>query len=796
MKPEERKRYRSKGIFTVNQLSYTFRPRRQPKREKPLAKPHSFALQALAIRQNTVYVDGSPQLPDAEASVYLDIEGLSPSGPYYLLGALIVSQGREEFHSFWADQRSDETTALTQFADVISRLPNLRVFHYGSYDAAALKLVRAKLPDFLQPKIDLILQRCVNVLSDVHHHIYFPTYSNRLKDICHFLGCERTTEILNGLQSMIWRKSWEADAQQETKATLLRYNKEDCLALRRLCEFIKALEIPNAGPVVKGPTAARADAIAPEEVFRASFGRKKFALDDLEYVNKCAYFDYQREKVLFRSHPHLKLRPRASQRIDPKKLRPNRTVLIQARCCPNCGSKSIESTKLVNYFLVDLKFTQAGVRKFVTKFSSWRCRCLKCDRPFSAGDPPGNPIKIGRSLRVWCTYWSVVRALPLGRIRTSLEDLFGISTQTGHLCRFRRSLSLEYRTLYEELLKEILRSPALHIDETPVRLQDKKGYVWVMTSLDMVFFLYRPNREGGFLAEMLRPFSGVLVSDFYGAYDSLGCPQQKCLVHFVRDIDDDLLKNPLDGELKSMAQEFGTLLKQIVETVDRFGLKKRHLTKHKKAVNNFLSSVQSRELTSPVANGYRQRFQRSGAKMFTFLEYDGVPWNNNHAEHAIKRFAKYRRVFDGLFTEDSLNEYLILASVLSTCELNEVNALRFLLSEEKSLTGLLGLAKARSKNFRMPQSQVPNFPEPQMGACPDQLEASSGSQSTIQMSCSVPDWKEACRTHLKTRQKIQLTDFNADADREWCLYQAARHGARCTIRKRQRYVIFTFAQPI
>ena len=50
--------------------------------------------------------------------------------------------------------------------------------------------------------------------------------------------------------------------------------------------------------------------------------------------------------------------------------------------------------------------------------------------------------------------------------------------------------------------------------------------------------------------------------------------------------------------------------------------------------------------------------------MFTFLEYDGVPWNNNHAEHAIKRFAKYRRVFDGLFTEDSLNEYLILASVL------------------------------------------------------------------------------------------------------------------------------------
>jgi hypothetical protein len=358
-------------------------------------------------------------------------------------------------------------------------------------------------------------------------------------------------------------------------------------------------------------------------------------------------------------------------------------------------------------------------------------------------------------------------------------------------------LSLEYRPLYEELLKRILLSPVLHIDETLVRLQDKKGYVWVMTCLDAVFFLYRPNREGGFLAEMLRPFSGVLVSDFYGAYDSLACAQQKCLVHFVRDLDDDLLKNPLDGELKTMAQEFGALLKQTIETVDRFGLKKRHLTKHKKAVNKFLSSVQSRELTSPVANSYKQRFQKTGAKMFTFLEYDGVPWNNNHAEHAVKRFAKYRRVFDGLFTEDSLNEYLILASVLNTCEFNNLNALKFLLSEEKSLEGLLRLAKTRSKNFGMRQSSVPNpqLSELQVRGRVDRPKVMSQNQPIIQMSCTDSHWKELCRTHLKARQELQLTDFNADAYREWCHHQAARHGAKCNVRKRQRCATFTFARP-
>src|SRR5207249_637194 len=106
---------------------------------------HYFALQALAVRENTVYIHGNPELPNADVSVYLDIEGLSTSGPYYLLGVLIVSNGREEFHSFWADQRTDETRMFTELIELLSHLGDFRVFHYGSYDAAALKLVRPKL---------------------------------------------------------------------------------------------------------------------------------------------------------------------------------------------------------------------------------------------------------------------------------------------------------------------------------------------------------------------------------------------------------------------------------------------------------------------------------------------------------------------------------------------------------------------------------------------------------------------------------------------------------------------------
>jgi hypothetical protein len=189
---------------------------------------------------------------------------------------------------------------------------------------------------------------------------------------------------------------------------------------------------------------------------------------------------------------------------------------------------------------------------------------------------------------------------------------------------------------------------------------------------------------------MLAPFKGVLISDFYAAYDALACTQQKCIVHFLRDIDDDLLRNPLDTELKCIAQAFGKLLRAIIKTVDSYGLKSRHLRKHKADVSRFLDLVGSRDYASEPATGYKKRLMKSGAKMFTFLDFDGVPWNNNNAEHAIKRFAKYRRDADGRYTERSLREYLVLASVFETCEFNNLNVLRFLLSKETTWDGLKG----------------------------------------------------------------------------------------------------------
>jgi len=86
--------------------------------------------------------------------------------------------------------------------------------------------------------------------------------------------------------------------------------------------------------------------------------------------------------------------------------------------------------------------------------------------------------------------------------------------------------------------------------------------------MEEVVYIYRKSREGNFLNDMLKDFRGVLISDFYAAYDSLACEQQKCLIHLIRDFNNDIQANPWDEELKNLASDFGKLLRKIIDTRD------------------------------------------------------------------------------------------------------------------------------------------------------------------------------------------------------------------------------------
>ena len=136
----------------------------------------------------------------------------------------------------------------------------------------------------------------------------------------------------------------------------------------------------------------------------------------------------------------------------------------------------------------------------------------------------------------------------------------------------------------------------------------------------------------------------------------------------MRDFNDEILNSPFDEQLKQIVIEFGNLLKPMIETVDRHGLKKYFLKKHLSRVDRFYHDLEFSDYQSEVALKCKDRLERNRYTLFTFLNYDGVPWNNNNAEHAVKAFARLRDVIAGTSTEKGTDEYLTFLSICQTCK--------------------------------------------------------------------------------------------------------------------------------
>ena len=99
--------------------------------------------------------------------------------------------------------------------------------------------------------------------------------------------------------------------------------------------------------------------------------------------------------------------------------------------------------------------------------------------------------------------------------------------------------------------------------------------------------------------------------------------------------------------------------------MDRYGLTKSRLQKHKSAAMGFVEKFGKHQVSSEAATKYQKRIDKYGYRLFTFLDYDRVPWHNNNAEHAIHAFARYRRFADGRFTRKSVSDYLAILTCLS-----------------------------------------------------------------------------------------------------------------------------------
>jgi hypothetical protein len=435
--------------------------------------------------------------------------------------------------------------------------------------------------------------------------------------------------------------------------------------------------------------------------FTRTFETIQFQFAEFQHINRAAYWDYQREKVLVRSSARLKRIARKVSKTTKVTPRPNAILdCTHPSVCPKCGGFTVYKHQTAKKMVADLRFGHASVKRWVTRYRFYYYRCPDCRTVFYNCERAWTRDKFGPNLQAICVYQNIELRLSQGRIAAFLNLILGFQLSRVNVNDFKKSAAAFYQETSQALLQSIVAGSLVQADETKVNLHDQAGYVWVFTNLEEVVYLYSPSREGDLVQRVLKGFNGVLVSDFYTVYDSLNCTQQKCLIHLIRDLNEDVFKEPFNTEFKELVGEVAALLKPMIQTIDRFGLKARFLRKHKAEVEQFFKRLSHRQYRSETALKCKQRLEKNRETLFTFLDHDDIPWNNNNAEHAVKAFALLRRDLDGLANENGIKEYLTLLTVSQTCKHMGVDFLDFLRSGEKDIH-----AFAESRRGRRRQRQ-------------------------------------------------------------------------------------------
>ena len=162
------------------------------------------------------------------------------------------------------------------------------------------------------------------------------------------LGFNWTEADASGIQSIVWRNNWEQTGSWALKEMLTTYNLEDCAALKKVTEFLYAIcpeQTSATQPKIRtheGHLVSQVEEMNPDSS-RPEWCRPEFTIPDFEIINKCAYFDYQRDKIFVRTNEALKERrsQKTQQEGQKRYLWANNTIEISSQKCPSCGGTDI-----------------------------------------------------------------------------------------------------------------------------------------------------------------------------------------------------------------------------------------------------------------------------------------------------------------------------------------------------------------------------------------------------------------------------------------------------------------------
>ena len=274
---------------------------------------------------------------------------------------------------------------------------------------------------------------------------------------------------------------------------------------------------PPVSPTTKSDSVLQPTVTWVADLDKLSGGPKWGDIDffhpDYTYINRCAYFDYQRQRAFVRTNRRIRKSVRKSRPKTQhnRKLRVSQRINIASSQCPFCKSTTLFVPKRKSIPKIhmrrtkrafDLVMTSSGIKRKVIECKAVVQQCGACGKVFV---PPNYECLDSHlhGLKSWAMFHHVAYGTSFRNLEEMLQEFFDLRVHTPELHVFKTLLARYYKPTYRSLLKTILSGPVMHTDDTEVKLRTGKGYVSVFASMEEVVFMYRPTKEGGVLQDIL-----------------------------------------------------------------------------------------------------------------------------------------------------------------------------------------------------------------------------------------------------------------------------------------------------
>jgi transposase len=349
---------------------------------------------------------------------------------------------------------------------------------------------------------------------------------------------------------------------------------------------------------------------------------------------------------------------------------PTETVEHAVAVCPQCATPLSGGTERWRKEVLELP--PAPVR--VIQHVYLERRCPRCGRRVMP--PPARPAELGvlsgrqRLGLGLLAYIALARAelrLPVQLIQWALQALHGLELSAGAIIGALQRVAAVGQATVAEIRTTIRASPRVYADETGLREDGVNGYLWSFSTESERYFV-RGGRNKEVVDEVLGPdFAGVLVSDFYAAYDHYDGPHQRCWAHLLRDIHDLTDKHPKDAALQTWATQVHGVYERACRA--QLGPAGARPAAQRQAEADLLEHCQpyleSEAATVPQAVLCR-RIQKYLPELFTFVGDPALSSTNNAAERSVRPVVCQRKISGGTRSPEGTRIFTTLATLFGT----------------------------------------------------------------------------------------------------------------------------------